>query len=298
MREQITNMSLSNLLNTFADEKEVVKEEGKLVAKDKELVSLKGVLQRGRLRLGREKSPYPKSLNFSPSSITYTYCRRAKIGQLAGLMVLQDPVPPPKLQLTFDLGHAIHDIFQGYFWDIGILEGDFECLSCGWKGYLSPGPTKCPACNKGRRYLRYCEIQLRNEEYGIKGRSDGILTIDEERHIVDIKSIAGRTLKTSEMQTCFEDLDGPKEDHVVQLTLYMWMAKLTMGHLLYMNKADGMIKSYAVPYDYKVIEPYLNEIRYLKETAAKLKSGERVELPTPCAQAACACENVPSKIQK
>lgn len=290
-------MALNELLKTFNEEKVVEKTEKGFTEKDTGGVSLKGVLQRGRLRLRKEKVPWKQSANFRPSGMTYNYCRRAKVGILAGIFEVYDEVPAPKLQLVFDMGHAIHDIVQGYFWDIGVLKGDYYCLACDKYANDVLAPARCPNCDASRRHLQYKEIQLKDEEHGIRGRTDGILLLDGEEHIMDIKSIANRAAKTSERQFCFEDLEhGPKEDHVVQLNVYMHISGVHRGHLLYVAKNDHMIKSFAIPYDSKVLEPYFQEIKYLQGLATDLLDGKKVELPTPCGQEKCACETIPSKI--
>lgn len=289
-------MAIVDILKTFNDEKVVVREGDKYVEKDKEGISLKGVLQRGRLKLAREKKPYPQGRSFRPSGITYSFCRRLKVLQLAEVVEIYDDRPTPKLQLVFDMGHAIHDIIQGYFWDIGLLKGSYYCLACKTRHDVLLAPTACPSCDAKRKYLKYEEINLEASEYLIKGRSDGILVIDGEEHIMDIKSIANRTLKTSEMQFCFEDLDtkGPKADHVVQLNLYMWMSGVYKGHLLYVAKNDHQIKSFAIPHDYSIIEPYLQEIKSLIAMAEKVKNNEKVALPPCCSDDKCICHTFTS----
>lgn len=287
-------LSLVDVLTTFRDEKKVVKtEEGKYVEKDSGGVSLKGVLQRGRLKLIRERKAWPQGLTFRPSSITYSYCRRLKVAQLAGLIKIYDDKPTPKLQLVFDMGHGIHDIVQRYFWEIGILKGSFYCIKCDKVYNDLVSPKACPSgiASHDRKSLSYREINLAAPECLIKGRTDGILDIEGEEHIMDIKSIANRTIKTPIQQFCFEDLEerGPKEEHVVQLTLYMYMSGVHRGHLVYVAKNDHKIKTFAIPYNYEIIKPYLSEIKDLIEKAEKLKQMEKVVLPAPCGKESCPC---------
>lgn len=295
-------MSLGKLLDTFRDEKIVVKEDKKYVEKDSGGVSLKGVLQRGRIKLGKDKKLRPRGLNFTPSTITYGYCRRAKIGQLAGLFTIWQDKFPPSQQTTFDLGHAIHDIFQGYFWDIGQLRGDFECLKCDkiYKDLLSPKVCPSGIESHKRKHLRYREVIAKNSHFLISGRCDGIIDIDGELHILDIKSIQNRTMSMSEMAFCFEDLDrnGPKADHIVQLTFYMWILEIHRGHLLYVGKNDGKIKSFAIPFNEALLTPYLQEIEWLQEQALKLKYGKIEELPPPCGDDKCSCHTILKKLNK
>lgn len=289
-------MSLDFLLKSFTDEDEKPKQ---TKAKRKDEVSLAGVLQRQRLRLGRTKSRRPASVSFSPSILTYNLCERAKIAQLAGLITLWSDVPTPKLQLKFDLGHAIHEVFQNYYWDCGMLEGDFRCIKCE-KTFYARSPRECPfRKSHERRHLEFREVVLKNEEYRISGRCDGYVWVEikkdvEEKHLQDIKSISNRLPGMPEQAFCFEDLDerGPKEDHIVQLMLYMWISEVHKGHLLYFGKATEQIKSFYVEFDYEVIRPYLEQIKRVIDQAEALKRGEKVQLPPPCSKKDCPCETI------
>lgn len=291
-------MSLSNILKTFSDEKAIVETEPlRFEERDKDGVSLKGVLQRGRLKLSREVKPRRQGATFRPSSITYGFCERLKVGQLAGLIEIEDSIPTPKLQLIFDIGNAIHDIIQGYFWDIGILKGSFECLKCNKTYHNQTAPTVCPSGRKThkRKHFRYKEIQLRNRQYRISGRCDGFLDIEGQDHIFDIKSIANRQINTPQQQTCFEDLDQPKEAHVIQLQLYLWMADIEQGHLLYVGKNNHQIKSFAISKELETISPILKKISSLLKMSEQIKNGKPTILPECCGDEKCQCHLVLGK---
>lgn len=288
-------MALADVLRTFQEEKVVVRENGKYVEKDSGGVSLKGVLQRGRLKLAKDKYVRPQGVSFRPSGITFGYCRRLKVAQLAGLVQIHDKKATPKQQFVFDMGHAIHDILQGYFWDLGILKGSFKCTKCDKVFHGLTSPTQCPSGIQShtRKFLQYREVIMRDEVHLINGRCDGILVIDDEEHLMDIKSIQNKTLKTVDKQFCFEDLeDGPKEEHIIQLMLYMWMSGIHRGHLVYVGKNNHQIKTFAIPYNFLLIAPYLREIEYLMDAAKKLKAKEPVELPEPCGREDCLCHDI------
>lgn len=290
-------MSLTKLLTTFAEEAELKIENGKPVIKKKDEVSLKGVLQRGRLKLNREDTRLRRQgITFSPSTITRNYCRRAKIGQMAGQLELFYEKARPSEQITFDVGNMIHDLVQGYFWDIGILKGSFKCLKCDKIYDNEISPQMCPSGIKShkRSSLKYYEIQMEDKVLPIRGRCDGIVIIEGEEHLMDIKSIQNKTLKSSDRQFCFEDLDqfGPKEDHVIQLNLYMFMSGIHKGHLLYFAKNSGQIKTFEIKYNYNLLAPFVDEIMYLTQAADHVKAGYKIELPAPCGKKDCKCDEV------
>ena len=296
-------MSLKFLLKTFSEEDLKLRDTPKAKKPKPAGPDLKGMLQRERLRWKKRQTPYPASTNFSPSSLTYDLCERAKVAQIAGFHTLYHEAAAPKLQLTFDMGHAIHDIVQGYFWEAGVLEGEFRCIKCE-KSFWATSPQTCPfVTSHKRRHLQFKEITLINPEYMLRGRSDGIVIMDDERYLMDIKSIANSTGNPHERNFTFEALDenGPRESHIVQLNLYMMMQQqnpdypevnIKKGHLLYVGKNSHQTKSFYIEYDPEVVKPYLDQIKRVMAWAEDIKNGSRVDLPDPCSKADCKCENL------
>lgn len=289
-------MSLTSLLNSFVEEHEVVIEEAKPKIKKKEGISLKGVLQRGRLKHIKERKPSRQGVTFSPSTLTWSFCRRLKVGQMAGLTDIYYDKPRPSDEIRMDLGNHIHEMFQDYFWDIKILKGTYKCLKCDKLYHDLISPESCPSgiASHKKSHMKYKEVIMASDKLPIRGRCDGILIIDGEEHIVDIKSIQNRTPKTNDRQFTFEDLEtqGPKEAHKVQLMLYMWMSGIKRGHLLYFGINNCQQKTFEVKYDEDLIKPYLDEVEALFALAQNLKQGKRVELPAPCGRESCRCDEI------
>lgn len=285
-------MSLEFLLKSFSAEDRPSPKPKKA----KEEVSLAGILQRSRVKYKKTKKARPGSLNFNPSQITFGLCHRAKVAQQLGIHTIWVDPPAPKLELTFDIGHGIHDSIQGYFWKCGLLEGDFRCTKCD-KTWWDVSPKECPFVKShGRRFLEYREIPLADEEYHIVGRADGLILLEpgsEEKHLMDVKSIANRMPNSSDRQVCYEDLiEEAKLAHIIQLNFYMRMSGVHKGHLLYVAKNTSQIKSFYVEYDEELIQPYLDEIKMLLEWVEDLKSGKRKDLPQPCSRKDCNCEEI------
>lgn len=286
-------MSLNFLLKSFSDE-----DEKPISIKEPDKVSLAGALQRERLRRKRSKGKRPASQYFNPSLVTYGYCRRSKVAQQLGLHTPMVDLPTPKEQLMFDMGHKIHDIIQGYFWECGMLEGEFRCNQCKETWYTT-SPEACPKVPLTHRnkFMEFREVTLKNDEYKMRGRADGIIKLEVEkqieRHLMDIKSIANRLPSSSEKQFCFEDLkDGPKQDHVVQLNFYMWMSEIHQGHLFYVAKNTHQIKSFYLEHDFSIIAGYLEDIKITLDWAEAIRSKERTDLPQPCSRKDCDCEHI------
>lgn len=282
-------MSLSNVLNVI-NEQQISKP-----AKGADNV-LKKELQSRRLKQSRLQKPWVQGKKFSPSMITYSYCRRAKIGQMAGKLKLYYDVAAPSQQTIFDLGNIYHDLLQLYFWNTRMLKGTYECYRCPDDANTFDNliaPKKCPN-GHSRKYMAYKEVQM--EKGLIKGRCDGILVLPDGEELVDIKSISNRSGDSGPMELCFEDLDtqGPKHFHLVQIMLYMWMSDIHKGHLYYISKNKGKQKSFTVDYDYSLIKPYLDEVTRLERLANKLQGGLLMpeDLPTPCGKKDCKCDEI------
>lgn len=290
-------MSLNQILHTFDDEKEIVKVANKYVEKGKDVIDLRGVLQRKRLKRAKESTAIKRGVSFAPHAATYPFCRRLKIGQLAGFVNIYYDKPTPRTQTGFDLGTQLHDLVQSYFWEVGMLKGTFECLKCDKLYHDQVSPITCPSgkVTHIKKHLRYREVKAQNEEFSLYGRSDGILVMEKDEELLEIKSLPAKPFKNpNNFQFYFDDLEeqGPRENHIIQLTLYMLMLKIYKGHLFYISKNDGQIKTYAIEYDQERIQPFLNEIGYLKEQAALLKQGEKIDLPPCCDSDTCPCHSI------
>ena len=102
------------------------------------------------------------------------------------LGISKKPVDPRSRRI-FDNGHAVHQRLQGYLKEMGILYMD--------------------------------EVPLINEEWEIQGHTDGIMSMNKSKievEILEIKSINSRQ---------FSALLQPKEEHVAQAHVYMFVAE-------------------------------------------------------------------------
>lgn len=90
----------------------------------------------------------------------------------------------------------------------------------------------------------------------IHGRADAIITDGKQNYIVDVKSIS---------HWSFTPLKEAKEEHKIQLMMYMYFFKIPRGYLLYECKNTQAIKSFYIELDTKLIEDKLDSLRKLKE---------------------------------
>jgi len=89
----------------------------------------------------------------------------------------------------------------------------------------------------------------------IGGRADAIVRINNELYLVDLKSINSNILYK---------MEAPKDDHILQVQLYLHFFKLKKGILLYEGKDNSEIKEFPVEYDKKIAEDILSNFKRLK----------------------------------
>lgn len=196
------------------------------------------------------------------------------------------------------IGSAIHDKYQELFYDMGILEGVWECVSCGYKFWAISPKDQCPECRQNLKWsrLKFKEVPLESELF--RGHADGILKLDNFRTFLELKSI--KNVTTPHATYGFELLKAPIEEHNLQAQIYMdtWhdmvkesnsilpikkpslssIAAKTIGEInssvvLYAGKNGGKRKAFVT----KRNEKYLT---FLKASAKKIKSAYLLEDPT------------------
>ena len=101
-----------------------------------------------------------------------TWCRRAAYYQVRG-MRLAESKPRWRMGSVFHEGHMLHDKWQGWFWDLGLLEGVFFCRHCS-EEWWAVAPERCRSCGFDREFLAYWEVPVRDPDYLLDGHGDGM----------------------------------------------------------------------------------------------------------------------------
>jgi len=130
----------------------------------------------------------------------------------------------------FDNGHSVHERLQRYLKEAGILLED--------------------------------EVPVANEEYEIRGHTDGIIEFNGTTGILEIKSMNANT---------FYSAYEPKTDHLIQLNVYMFCLKIPRGSLLYECKDNQELKEFYIKQDSRILNPILQKIKYVQRS---LQEGE------------------------
>jgi len=101
--------------------------------------------------------------------------------------------------------------------------------------------------------VKAIELALENEL--VRGRCDGIVVINNEPYVLELKSINS---------FAFKKLERPKPDHIKQLMLYLHYFKIQRGIFLYENKDTQELKEYMMTYDQKMAESIVQDFHTLK----------------------------------
>jgi hypothetical protein len=158
----------------------------------------------------------------------------------------------PRLQITVELGHYIHDRFQKMFEKMAHLRSwDFD-----------------PEV----RILRH------TNPWFVSGRCDGIFVLDDDsREGVEIKSINKRD---------FDRLyDGPLLTHQFQGNIYQGLLHLPRMHYVYICKDNSQVKIFAMPYDKELFHEAMVKIERI---LLRLQKGKLPKKITPdCVDPKC-----------
>lgn len=166
----------------------------------------------------------------------------------------------------FAEGHSIHDKWQGWMWDAGVLWGAYKCINCDHY-WFDTAPSQCPECSAGRTFLRYMEVPIRNEEHLIVGHADGKVRDD----LTEIKSVGLGTVRI-ELPDLYEKHSDPHPNydriwagirrpfpsHVKQGMLYAWCHGARSMVYIYEWKANQATKEFVVNVTMAVLEPLLD----------------------------------------
>jgi len=197
----------------------------------------------------------------SPSTIAGSCLRALAIHTRDEAEVERDI--PTDLAWAAKKGNAFHHVFQDeILGPMGILKGGWACSRCGhvhgidqddkypipshgevFVDKVTPAsavimPGKCEKCGmipSWEGHFSYVEPLLYEIECKISGRTDGILMIGGEEVIFDVK-----TGKPPWGET-------PWGNHVDQVLLYMGMAKILRGFVLYSKQEDRSFSGSVLP---------------------------------------------------
>ena len=104
--------------------------------------------------------------------------------------------------------------------------------------------------------LLQAEVPLENKKYEIQGTCDGVVKIGDREGILEIKSIN---------QNQFYSLHEPKLAHLIQINVYMFLAEIPQGVLLYECKDNQQLKNFFIKQNPEILDPVLEKIKRVQQ---------------------------------
>ena len=222
-----------------------------------------------------------------PSEMAKTgWCPRATYYRIKACKEANNPYLKPaesigvQLLNIFDEGHMIHDKWQKRLRDMGVLWGNWKCISCGEHYHNQLPKEGCDYCG-GVDTLIYTEVPLRSEQYLISGHADG--AVPHLNALIEIKSVGAGTVRIEAPDIYSKYVDGQKIDltglwkaieepfpsHIRQGQLYLALCRL-MGLsydriiFIYEAKFNQGVKEFVVPFDPDFCDDMLYQANLIK----------------------------------
>lgn len=172
----------------------------------------------------------------------------------------------PKLIRVFNNGSYVHTRIQWYLGEMGVLKGFWFCPQCATKYW---GLKKDHPENKCTREMEpeYKEVPIQDDEIMMRGHADGIVVLEGQEYLLEIKSINDNG---------FKNLTEAMEHHRVQANLYMKNRGLKAVIFLYECKNDQNLKEYIVPFNPTLNVKYEQVMRSATEGMKSRVLPERV----------------------
>ena len=192
----------------------------------------------------------------------------------------------PQLQRIFDNGHALHARLGQNLEATGLLRGVWECKKChktfGKKEKL--GIRKPPKCNECECIkFHYHEVGFYDEETMLGGHVDAILDfrghedeIPEDASEVDSQMVVDFKSIRSE---AFRRLSAPRDTHVTQMQVYLYLSGLKFGKFLYENKNDQSFREFLILRDDSFVDNLVVKAKELKNIVLNTNSQGKWTLP-------------------
>ena len=202
---------------------------------------------------------------YHPSEISYRFCPRLYALLGLGLLIGYKPVSA-QLQRVFDNGHYLHDRYQKYTRDMGLV---FDHPLLNERGK-----------RVGKRKVAQ-EVRLEHE-VGIVGKCDDMLALDGFLEVVDYKSIN---------PDAFKGLYRPLDYHEKQLTVYLGLTDHLFdgnppaplrGRMVYECKGTNALREYMVPWDGAHRQLFDDLVKYLELVNAAIEQNTPDLAPCLC----------------
>lgn len=171
---------------------------------------------------------------------------------------------------VFAEGNMIHDKWQGWLADAGVLYGRWECVVChnSTYGFRPESCEECQAAHQG--WVRYREVPIFDAEHGVIGHSDGHIKDSKGEALIEIKSVGIGTLRfeapdlwgalnrgTMKHDEAWKAIRYPFKTHIRQGQLYMHFTGIHTIVFIYECKWNQQVKEFTIHYDHAKVSDIL-----------------------------------------
>tara|TARA_Y100000310_G_scaffold344994_1_gene461020 strand:- start:4860 stop:6821 length:1962 start_codon:yes stop_codon:yes gene_type:complete len=222
--------------------------------------------------------------------ITHNCLRKAQYKRYEelGLIKVKHEVFDSKKLRLFDKGHNMHNRWQGYFAEMGILKGCWTCKNplCSFEyGIEETQGVFCPkVCDEcGCERFKYKEMQVFSKELKFRGNVDLILDFanfkedqfNGVRPAFNMDSLPKKPIVV-DMKTANDDqfkrkvlAKGVHPEYIVQLLIYIHLLNCEYGIIIYENKNNSELAAYKIDRDeekFKLISEQVLLLEAMSET--------------------------------
>jgi len=206
-----------------------------------------------------------------------------------------------RVERLYDNGHGMHARWQSYLDNAGVLRGYWKCENplCGKVygeseplGIFNPIRTeKSWSCECGNsKKLKYEEVLVHSAELNFEGHVDAIVDVRgtpyRRDNKLDLLIVDFKTMNKDEFKT----LEKPKNEHVVQVHIYMWLKDIHGAVVLYEDKNNQALKELYVPRNEAMVNQIKSQAAWLIDVLAQRKLPHRPEGFTMSAPPCRFCE--------
>lgn len=244
-----------------------IKENAKSVGRVLPIVRVQAATENAQAQSKRDK------LGLHPSEISKkNWCPRSSWYTIEGYERPSETMSFGRLNV-FAEGNAIHNKWQTWLRNAGVLRGLFKCQDCGNTKY-----SDFLACECGSTKIRYAEVPIENEEYNILGHADGIIEDKNGLSLIEIKSVGVGTIRYeapdifapyAHNEITIDELWGkirrPFPSHLRQANLYMFCTGISDLAFIYEWKPNQDVKEFNVRFQPELIESILVGCKDVKD---------------------------------
>lgn len=210
-------------------------------------------------------------------TVQWDWCPRATWHRLRGDTMAAAAPHSLKTMSIFEEGHDIHGKWQRWLQRMGILWGQWWCSSCGqtpmcWSSELDV--KGCSWSYDNRHRWHYREVPFDWPSHRIKGHADGVVDIDGEPVLLEVKSLGPGTLRKLHLipddgtdgTDQFGKISHPAKSHFLQTEMYLRLVEqyeeilgeVRRAVIIYEQKADQQYKEFVVTRLDKWSEPMMS----------------------------------------